>query len=247
MVKRLFSFAVMVFFLSSMPVWAENEFKLKNPDINKYEFARSYINALRYFKHIDERWYQKPPKKIYPKDDQKVIKLSIDYLTWDNADLRIAKNYMIPYLSSPNALIRKVADTVIAACDEEIIINNQHKEIWRQWDYLKKDGKATSQNEKEFIKSHREYGLRLKEVDKQIIQASILTTKVLLSQENADEDGHLLAITSKEREKLVQKLDSYGKEMIAWGIKPGQRTLEASVAVIREVLEDSIWISFDEK
>ena len=42
-------------------------------------------------------------------------------------------------------------------------------------------------------------------------------------------------------------LDSFAKDNLDWGLKPGQSTLAGSIAVIRETLEDSLWISIDEK
>ncbi len=244
---RQFLAALFLVIIVGSSAFAENEFKINNPDIKKYEFARSYITALSYLKRIDDRWFNKAPKKIYPNQDEKIIKLSMDYLIMDNTDLRIAKNYMIPYLSAQNALIRKVADNFVLAVDEEIAVNNQHKIAWQQWAYLKKEGRATPVNERDFIKAHQQYGLRFKEADKKVVQATILMAKVLISDQNKDERGRLLAITSAQRDKLLLKLDSFAKDAIAWGIKPGQRTLEASIAIIREVLEDSVWISLDEK
>src|SRR3989338_7584160 len=87
---------------SCVCVFAAGDFKASNPDGNKYEFARSYIAALSNLRGIDQRWLENPPKKIFPKDDLKIIKVSTSYLVLDNADLRIAKNYMVKYLGSPN-------------------------------------------------------------------------------------------------------------------------------------------------
>ena len=227
--------------------FAENEFKNNNPDGNKYEFTRSYISALSNLVHIDERWTKKDPKKLFPGNDDRVIKASINYLATDNADLRIVKNYLAKYLISPNTFIRKVADIVVVACDNEIALNNQEKILWEKWGDLRAAGQGTRDKEKEFIKRQMEFSFKRKEIDKEIIQASIFMTKVLISAEkNKDTKGRVLAITTKEREKLIAKLDTFGSETTDWGLKPGQKTLQASVAVIREVLEDPLWIAIDE-
>src|SRR5258708_1033609 len=94
---------------SGQPMTHDN-FKKNNPDGYKYEFARSYVCALRYFYKISQRWSQDPPKKKFKGDDIKTIRVTIEYFVRDNADLRIAKNYMVKYLTHPNALMRKVAD-----------------------------------------------------------------------------------------------------------------------------------------
>ena len=123
----------------------------------------------------------------------------------------------------------------------------QQKILWQKWYNLNAAGQATSPKEIEFLKSQHFFELQRKEADKNIIQASVLMTKVLISEKNKNGRGHLLAVTSQQRQKLLDKLDSFGKDTLDWGLKPGQRTLEGSIAVIREILEDSLWISPDEK
>jgi hypothetical protein len=216
---------------------ASNEFQKNNPDIKKYEFARSYITALSYLKAIDDRWN----KQV------KLIKASINDLALDNADLRIAKNYLVKYLNSPNALIRKTADMVVVSCEREIAVNDQEKVLWEKWYDLTSAGQASMDKQVEFDKSQHALALQRKEEAKEIVQASVLLTKVLMSEKNTNGRGHRLAITSKQRQKLLDKLDTFGNDTMDWGLKPGQRTMEASIAAIREILEDSIWISIDEK
>jgi len=219
------------------PVHAANEFQKNNPDVKKYEFARSYITALSYLKDIDDRWN----KKV------KAIKASINDLAMDNADLRIVKNYLAKYRNSPNTFIRQVAQIVVAACENEIAVNDQEKILWEKWFDLKAAGQATREKETDFVKAEHTLALKRKDADKEIVRASVLVTKVLMSEKNVNGRGHRLAVTTQQRQKLLDKLDSYGRDTLDWGLKPGQRTLEASIAAIREILEDSIWISIDEK
>ena len=222
---------------------AENEFKKNNPDVLKYEFARSYISALRYFHENSVRWEKNPPKKKYGKEDLKVIKISMDYLTMDNINLRVAKNYMTKYMDSANSMQIKVSDMLIVACDTDIALNNKSKNLWQDWLNVKVQRKPTAAEEKDFIERQREIEFKRKESDKSIIKASIMLTKVLLSQENLNEKGKLLALTAKERNKLLDILDEFGKDVMDWDVKTGQSTLEASIAVIRGILEDPIFIS----
>lgn len=222
---------------------AENEFKANNPDGGKYEFARSYISALGYFHEINRRWEKNPPKKKFAGDEPKMIRGNIEYLVLDNSNLRITKNYMIKYLDSPNSLMRKVADIIVVACDKDIALNNKAKNLWQDWLSFKAQAKPKPSEEKAFVNSQREIELQRKESDKDIIKASILLTTVLLSQDNANEKGKLLAITQKQRDTLLDNLDVYGKDVLDWGLKTGQSTLEASIAVIRGVLEDPVFIA----
>ncbi len=231
----------LIFIGASNVLAAENEFKKNNPDGNKYEFARSYISALSYFRTIENRWSQNPPKKKFPKDELKMIRGNIEYYVLDNANLRIIKGYLNKYLTSSNQLMRKVSDLVIIACDKEIVLNDKAKDLWQNWLEYKTKAKPKVAEEKEFSNSLRQLELQRKEIDKSVIKASALMTKVLLSQDNANDKGKLLAITEKQRSKLLEDLEVYGKDVTDWGVKPGQSTLDASIAIIREVLEDPIF------
>ena len=243
--KQLICFltGILIFTGSFQALAAENQFKKNNPDGNKYEFARSYISALSYFREIENRWSKKSPKKKFPKEDLKIIRGNIEYYVLDNSSLRIVKGYMGKYLSSPNPLMRKVADMVLVACEKEIVLNDKAKNLWQNWLEYKTKAKPKPSEEKEFVASQRQLELQRKEADKSIIKASVLLTKVLLSQDNSNDKGRFLAITSTQRDKLVADLDVYGKDVTDWGLKPGQSTLDASIAVIREVLEDSVFIA----
>jgi hypothetical protein len=233
--------ALLVFPSLSSAQEGVNEFKKNNPDGQKYEFARSYISALRSFHSINERWKKNSPKKRSKGDDVKMIRWSLEYLALDNSDLRVAKNYMIRYLSSPNALMRKTADTLIVACDQGIELNNKQKDLWQDW-LTKKAGKGLTKNdERSFVQAQLSIENKRKESNKSIINASNLMVKVLLSDVNSDDKGYKLAISQKQRDALLDKLDSYGKHILDWGIKPGHNTLDASITIIREVLEDPVY------
>ena len=88
--------------------FASDDFEKNNPDIKKYEFARSYISALSYMRDIDDRWNKDAPKKLFAKQKDKMIKATLEDLSLDNSDLRVIKNYLGKYLNSPNPLMRRV-------------------------------------------------------------------------------------------------------------------------------------------
>ena len=246
LLRLLLSFAIYGFMIAH-PCFAADDFSRNNPDIKKYEFARSYITALSYIKEIYDRWNKNATRKIVEHKNAQVIKATLNDLALDNSDLRIIKNYLIKYLVSSNMLMRKVADIVAVATNKDILINDQEKILWDKWYGLLANGQATRPKEITFVKTQYSLELQRKEADKDIIKASILMTKVLISDQNKNGRGHILAITAQQRQKLLDKLDSFGSDNLDWGLKSGQRTLESSIAVIREILEDSIWISIDEK
>ena len=226
---------------------AADEFGKNNPDVLKYEFARSYITALSYMKDINVRWNKDAPKKLFAGQKEKMILATLNDLALDSSDLRIIKNYMLKYLTSPNMLMRKVADIVVVSTSREIAVNDQEKLIWEKWYDLIHADQATRPKEIDFVNTQYNMELQRKEYDKDIVRASVLMTKVLISDKNKNGKGYLLAITAQQRQKLLDKLDSFGSDTLDWGLKSGQSTLEGSVAVIRETLEDSLWISIDDK
>jgi len=247
MFRRLFVLLVLGGAMIFHPVYAADEFGKNNPDLNKYEFARSYITALSYMKDINDRWGKNAPQKLFAGQKLKMIMATLNDLALDNTDLLVIKHYLLKYLISPNRLIRKVADIVVVATNREIAINEDEKKLWEEWYDLNEAAQATKLKEIEFLKSQDAMELQRKEADKDIIQASVFMTKILVSEKNKNGHGHLLAITAQQRQKLLDKLDSFGSDNLDWGLKSGQTTLEGSIAVIREILEDSIWISIDEK
>ena len=245
---RLLLVSIVIYgLMTAHPLYAADDFVKNNPDLKKYEFARSYISALGYMKDINDRWNINSPKKLFAHQKDKMILATINDLALDSSDLRIIKSYLLKYLTSPNMLMRKVADIVVVAMSRDIMINSEEKILWEKWFDLNAAGQATRPKEIDFVKTQHNLELRRKEADKGIIQASVLMTKVLISDKNKNGKGHYLAITAQQRQKLLDKLDAFGSETLDWGLKPGQHTLEGSVAVIREILEDSIWISIDEK
>lgn len=222
----------------------QSEFSKNNPDVQKYEYARSFIASLTYIKSVQERWRRSDPAKKYQgSKDVTLMRGFLSYLIKDNADLRVAKNYLVPYLQSSNALIRKSADTFILGCNTVIAINDKEKEIWDQWNAIKANDFGTRANETAFLNAQEALALKRKEAYKHIIQSSILLSKVLRSERNKDENGKLLAISEVQRQKLIKNLDEVGRKNLDWGLKPGQSFQQASVAIIREILEDPIYKS----
>src|SRR5437773_2964405 len=104
MIRRLLILLVigglMAFHSAFAPAYAVDEFGKNNPDVKKYEFARSYITALSYMKDIYNRWNKNAPKKFFAHQKDKMIKSILNDLALDNSDLRIIKGYLLKYLTS---------------------------------------------------------------------------------------------------------------------------------------------------
>jgi hypothetical protein len=77
-----------------------------------------------------------------------------------------------------------------------------------------------------------------------LLGAVQMLQKVILSADACpDEDCRQLVLTQGQRDKLVEKLNGFSGDNMAWGVKAGQGTFEAAVASLREVLEDSAYLS----
>jgi hypothetical protein len=221
-------------------------FKRYNPDGMKYEFARSYIASLAYLNSVDARWKKSTDiKKKNP--EEKFITWNIERLVYDNMDIRVAKNYMTKYFRTDNLLMRKVTDSYVYACDQLIEVNRQERDLWESLKKLKETKSFNAVKEKTFIADQESLSVRRREGMKGIVSSSVLMTKVLLSENTREKDvKKRLALSSEQREKLVDKLDTYAKDNLDWSLKPGQTFVQAAEASVREVLEDSFYLSADE-
>lgn len=240
---KFFNMVVTVMLFGGMPALAgaqESPFKTYNPDVQKYTFARSYITSLGHFHKVHVRLEKQDPRAMKVSDEKELVKDFIEFLTQDNLDLRIAKNYLVKYLNSPNALIRKVSMDTIAIYDEIIASNSQERELWKTFYDALIAGTETFDKE-EFAKKQLLLAHQRKELAKGLVAASVVMTKVLISEDSDEfsKDGPL-AISATERRKLIEKLDTFARNDLEWGMKPGQSPAEACVANIREILEDPI-------
>lgn len=235
-------------FLSSALLHAqeENQFKKNNPDGRKYDFARSFITSFGYLKATEQRW-QKSDEIKGRGNETAFIQWNLDRLAKDNLDLRIAKNYVTKYFTVPNQLMRKVIDSYAYACDQLINLNVEERELWNHMHQVEKKGEVATEEDQEFVQAQQRLADDRKEILRSIVELSVLMTKVMFSENNEEKKARKrLALTSKQRDKLVRKLDSYAGDNLDWGMKPGQTYLQGAEATIREVLEDPTFLSADE-
>jgi hypothetical protein len=235
-------------FLSSTLLYAsqDNVFKQNNPDGMKYDFARSFIIGFGYLNSVDQRFEKS--KEIKAKGNEMAfIQWNLDRLAKDNMDLRIAKNYVTKYFNVPNRLMRKVIDSYAYACDGLIGLNLKERELWNQMHQVKKKGDVSAEQDQEFVKSQEKLADHRKVVMRSIVEVSVLMTKVLFSEDVQEKQvKKRLALTLKERDNLIRKLDTFAGDNLDWGIKPGQTYVHGAEATIREVLEDPTYLSADE-
>ena len=219
-------------------------FQEYNLDIDKYAFAKSYIQSLNYYGRLNKRLVVEQGFSDRFDTDLKVVKTLMDDRTLDNTELRVAKNYLLKYLESKNMLIRKVAYDVMVAYEQHIAVSSSERRLWQAYHRFKARGVPADFSEMQF----KEQLLRLagdrKAAGLAVLETVMMFKKVILSaKECSDENCHRLVLTQAERDKLIKKLDEFAADNMAWGIKVGQATFEAAVASLRECLEDTAFSS----
>jgi hypothetical protein len=228
----------------SFSLAGDNFFKENNPDIDKYVFAKSYIMALSYYSRVADRLKTEDQASLQAEPDLKAIQRVIDHRTLDNTDLRISKSYLWKYADSRNMFIRKVSSEAGAVYNRLVLMSAQERELWKAFYAAKRSGRAGEELQSDFTARQVALARQKKEVAKELVTQSAFLAKILLSARDCeDENCKVLSLTRDERDRLVKRLDSFARTKMDWGLKPGQSTLDASVAVIREVLEDSIYLS----
>ncbi len=219
-------------------------FRENNPDGEKYVFARSFIAGLGYYGKLDMRLKAEERAGNSYMRNIKVVKALVEARTLDNTELRVAKNYLVKYLDSRNLLIRKVAYNTIGAYQQHIIVSSSERRLWQSYQRFLEKGVPRKFDRESFARQMATLSEGRKAAAIAVLAAVVMFKAVLLSaQRCADEACHELALTAAEREKLVRKLDGFAGNNTDWGIKEGQATFEAAVAAIREILEDTIFVS----
>ncbi|MBF0331303.1 MAG: hypothetical protein HQL17_05140 [Candidatus Omnitrophica bacterium] len=212
--------------------------------MDKYAFAKTFITSLSYYGRVDQRLMSEQEIGDKFTQDLKAIKTLVDDRTLDNTDLRVAKNYLMKYATSRNMLIRKVAYDLAVAYEQHILVSSKERQMWQAYYKFKSVGLPRDLNEAEFKLQMENLARDRKSAALSVLQQVVMLKKVILSAARCrDEKCQELALTQKERIKLVAKLDLFAKENVAWGMKPGQGTFEAAVASLREVLEDPLFVS----
>jgi hypothetical protein len=223
---------------------APSSFKQLNPDIDKFDFAKTFITSLSYYGKMDKRLVEEQKAGDQFAQEPKALKAIIDNRTNDNTDLRVAKNYLVKYASSKNMLIRKVAYDLAVAYENHILVSSKERSMWQAYYKFKSTGIPKDLNEPEFKRQMENLARDRRSAALSVLEQVMMLKKVILSAARcADENCQELALTQRERDKLVTKLDSFAKDNRAWGMKAGQGTFEAAIASVREVLEDPLFVS----
>ncbi len=223
-----------------------DRFQENNPDGKKYEFVSSFVKSLEYLKSNDER---NADLISYEYEDLELKERGgflIKNLDLDNVNLRIARNMMKKNYDVNNGLMLKVSDIFVGVCNKLIEINAVEKSMLQEVQKAFRKNKLAQFDQERFILDLEQLRAQRKEASSKIIEASFIISKLLISPQT-DDYGELimLGVTDEQRSRLLDKMDVFYGDMYDGELREGQTSLEGSIVVIREILENYRWDSLD--
>lgn len=229
-----------------------DEIREFNPDINKYDFVKTYISCLKYIKtNVDLKSKVDTHVESAGLTEKQGIVLFLDTLTHQNLNLRVSRNLMKKYKDPDQGLILKVANQYMKFCDEQIQLNNKEKDLLENlYAIYEEQGKTKeeiSQESKTFIDQQEALLVQRKESLMSLLETSFLVQKVLISgKTNKFDELYVLGISRNERDKLLEKIDEIFEELAKSKVSAGQSFLEGSISALKKILEDNSWGTLDD-
>lgn len=223
------------------------QFKKNNADGEKYNFVKDYLLALDAIEKNEEKFekwtdYLGKGNKELTED----IKSYIDYLQQSNIHFRLAKNLLNKYKKSENTLIIKSVMLFNEACNGVAQSNNDERKLLSVYYEQIVADIDRELNQTKLFEEQQRIAYQRKEAFKMILESSLYVKKILISNvPNRYGEFVRLGVTETERKQLIDKLNTFFGTNGQAGMAVGQNILEASVAEIREILEDYSWLSKD--
>lgn len=222
------------------------QFKENNPDGKKFEFVRDYLSGLKYLWINERRISESEAVNLDAQDASTKLAALISGITTSNVNLRMVRNLVDDYRTPENGLMLKASDLFMKACDQQIVFNNQEKDIYNNILSNGKKGELSRERKEEISEQLASLRTQRKESLKSMLEASFLVRKILVSNQ-VDRFGEfvMLGVTQRERRQLLSRIDDFTGDGFQGGLREGQSFVEGSVVVIREILEDSSWQTLD--
>ncbi|MBU1853125.1 MAG: hypothetical protein KJ957_03665 [Candidatus Omnitrophica bacterium] len=204
----------------------------------EFEFARDYIETLRFLKMSVERHRESDPDNANYQNDVDMALTFMKNFRLDNNDLQMAKSLLDKYVNSQNKLIEETAVSILNAYDKLIGINTRILKLYEKLYSPEMVNNPDKVDQGLFMSEASDLVAEREHTEKLLLEANILVTIALVS-DMPDEDGFLsyLAINSKEREELIGLIDEiFGSEVRDGKTGPGLTYPDSCGAAIRQVL-----------
>lgn len=210
-----------------------------NPDGIKYEFVKHYLMALEYLRKVEEM-QASFPETVRADVSVETLRARAEYLSRENANIRVARNLVERYQQEENGFVLKVGEIFLNTCEVLIHLNNQERDVIMALIAGHSGGEAIDSAAVEaYLVRQNGFLQQRKAVSAGIVEASVYVSKLLLSNElNSSGQIYRLGIRLDERRKLRERLEEFPYPPGMTELQPGQTFVEGSVAVIRRVLED---------
>jgi len=221
-------------------------FSLSNPDGKKYEFVKTYVMALEYLYHNENAKDRAPVIGADNIQDIGVITDEQDRLINVNVNLRIARNLLKRFEETNNALINKVVKIFSAYVNKQVELNNMERLLVVTIREKLIEDTYDEGTLKWYFEELIDISKERKESSMRLLESSLIINKVLISHQ-FDQFGqpYKLGITQEERDSLISRLKIFEDPKFQGELRSGQTFLEASVSVIRQILEDTSWLALE--
>ena len=220
------------------------EFAVNNPDGQKYDFVKTYLMALEYLYQNEQA-----KAKLQPLDEETIKRTKSlakvrDHLKNANINLRIARNLLENFKNQNNAMMMKIVSLFGKYADEETALNNRHRTMVSILYESSLTNRVSSVKRRWYSQHLTAINESRKANAAQLLEASMLISKLLVSNQfNRLGKFDKLGISAVEREKLIDRLATFQGEEFQGELRPGQSYLQASIASIREILQNTNWPS----
>jgi hypothetical protein len=246
---KVFSRIIISFFILNLSLslvhadfYSEAEkIKAFNPDGQKYEFIRDYLTSLSYIYANIKKYKDIDLNANLGSERNKGAKL-LAGLVQDNANLRVAKNYLDKYLKSSNGLIMKTADMYIGICDQLIELNQKELELYSAL-FDAQNGNKMDIFDEEAFRTRRDSLFNERSLSlKGLVETSYYAQKIMVSS-RLDRFGELvnLGITKSQRDRLISRIDELFPHLEDKTEMINVPVIDASVWVVKERLIDETW------
>ncbi|HLF18017.1 MAG TPA: hypothetical protein VI749_03870 [Candidatus Omnitrophota bacterium] len=222
------------------------QFALNNPDGEKYEFVKTYLMGLEYLYQNDQAKKNMSPLSEEKFKDLNALAGEKDRLIMANVNLRIARNLIEKFDRSDNGLMLKVVQLFTRFVNDQVAFNNEERALITQiYEAVFKEQLDDSML-RLFSEGIVKINEKRKESSLELLEASTLVNKILISHQlNARGRFSQLGVSKDERQRLLGRLQMFEGEAYRGEPRAGQTFLEASIATIRQILEDQAYVSLD--